>query len=74
MTPDPAKLLQEALRLSPEARAALAVSLLESLEEDVDESAEAAWADEIAKRLHELDSGAVTPVPWSEARRRILER
>ncbi len=74
MTPDPAKLLQEALRLSPEARAALAVSLLESLEEDVDESAEAAWADEIAKRLHELDSGAVTPVPWSEARRMILGR
>jgi putative addiction module component (TIGR02574 family) len=74
MTPDPAKLLQEALRLSPEARAALAVSLLESLEEDVDESAEAAWADEIAKRLHELDSGAVTPVPWSEARRLILGR
>ena len=74
MTPDPAKLLQEALRLSPEARAALAVSLLESLEEDVDESAEAAWAHEIAKRLHELDSGAVTPVPWSEARRMILGR
>ncbi len=74
MTPDPAKLLQEALRLSPEARAALAVSLLESLEEDVDESAEAAWADEIAKRLRELDSGAVTPVPWSEARRMILGR
>ncbi len=74
MTPDPAKLLQEALRLSPEARAALAVSLLESLEEEVDESAEAAWADEIAKRLRELDSGAVTPVPWSEARRVILGR
>ncbi len=74
MTPDPAKLLQEALRLSPEARAALAVSLLESLEEEVDEGAEAAWADEIAKRLRELDSGAVTPVPWSEARRMILGR
>ncbi|HEV8531138.1 MAG TPA: addiction module protein [Methylomirabilota bacterium] len=74
MTSDPAKLLQEALRLSPEARAALAVSLLESLEEEVDESAEAAWADEIAKRLRELDSGAVTPVPWSEARRMILGR
>ncbi len=74
MTPDPAKLLQEALRWSPEARAALAVSLLESLEEEVDESAEAAWADEIAKRLRELDSGAVTPVPWSEARRMILGR
>jgi putative addiction module component (TIGR02574 family) len=68
MTPDVAKLLEEALKLSAEARAALAASLLESLDED----AEAAWATEIAKRIHELDSGAVTPVPWPEARRRIL--
>ena len=33
MTPDPAKILEEALKLAPEARAALAASLLESLEE-----------------------------------------
>ena len=70
MPPDPVKLLEEALKLSPEARAALAASLLESLDED----AEAAWAAEIARRLHELDSGAVTPIPWSEARRMILGR
>jgi putative addiction module component (TIGR02574 family) len=74
MTPDPSKLLEEALKLSPEARAALATSLLESLDEAVDEGAEAAWAEEIAKRIRELDSGAVTPVPWSEARRMILGR
>ncbi len=74
MTPDPGKLLEEALKLSPEARAALAASLLESLDEDVDEGVEAAWAEEIAKRIHELDSGVVTPVPWSEARRMILGR
>ncbi len=72
MQPDPAKLLEEALKLSPEARAALAASLLESLEEGADEDVEAAWAAEIAKRIHELDSGAVRAVPWSEARRRIL--
>ena len=75
MTPDPAKILEEALKLAPEARAALAASLLESLEEqETDEGAEAAWAAEIAKRVHELDSGAVTPIPWPEARRRILGR
>ncbi len=72
MKPDPAKLLNEALKLSPEERAALAASLLDSLEEAVDEDAEAAWAREIAKRVQELDSGVVTPVPWTEARRRIL--
>ena len=74
MTPDPGKLLEEALKLSPEARAALAASLLESLDEEVDEGTEAAWAEEITKRIHELDSGVVTPIPWPEARRRILER
>ena len=72
MSPDPAKLLEEALKLSPEARAALAASLLESLDEDVDEDVEAAWAAEIAKRIHELDSRAVAPIPWSKARRIIL--
>jgi putative addiction module component (TIGR02574 family) len=71
MAKDPARLLEEALKLSPEARAALAASLLESLDDQVDEGAEAAWAEEIAKRLRELDAGAVTPVPWSEARRMI---
>jgi len=74
MTPDPVKLLEEALKLAPEARAALAALLLESLEEGADEGAEAAWAVEIAKRIHELDSGAVAPVPWPEARRMILGR
>jgi putative addiction module component (TIGR02574 family) len=74
MAPDPVKLLEEALKLSPEARAALAASLLESLDNGVDEDAEAAWAAEIAKRIHELDSGLVAPVPWSEARRMIPER
>lgn len=74
MVPDPGKLLEEALKLSPEVRAALAASLLESLDEEVDEGVEAVWADEIAKRIREMDSGAVTPVPWSEARRLILGR
>src|SRR5438128_4797617 len=74
MMPDPAKLLEEALKLSPESRAALAASLLQSLDGEVDEDAEAAWAAEIAKRIRELDSGAVMAIPWSEARRRILDR
>ena len=72
MMSDTAKLFEEALKMSAETRAALAASLLESLDEGTDEGEEAAWATEIAKRIHELDSGAVTPVPWPEARRRIL--
>lgn len=71
MRPDSAKLLREALKLSPEERAALAASLLNSLNDGVDEGVEAAWAAEIARRLGELDSGQVTPLPWAEARRLI---
>ncbi len=45
---------------------------MESLDEHVDEDAEAAWAQEIARRLNAVDSGGVATIPWAEARRRIL--
>jgi putative addiction module component (TIGR02574 family) len=66
--------LAAALRLSPDGRAAVAAELLESLEADeaVTDDVQTAWADEIQRRLAEVDSGAVTPIPWSEARRRIF--
>ena len=66
------KLLEEALRLPPEARGALAGQLLDSLDKDIDPDAEDAWEVEISKRLREIDSGAVNTIPWSEARRAIL--
>jgi len=74
MKQEPNDLLKEALKLPPEARAALAASLLDSLDQEVDEDAEAAWHAEIDGRLKDLDSGKVKPVPWSEARRRIAGR
>lgn len=73
MTAREKALLEKALRLPPEARAALAGTLIESLEEAVDEDAEAAWGREIAERLKDLDSGRVRAIPWVEARRRILQ-
>jgi putative addiction module component (TIGR02574 family) len=71
MTSDVSELLKKALALPPEARAALAGSLLESLDDTVDASAEEEWGREIARRIEELDSGKVKPVPWAEARRQI---
>ena len=44
MKRDTAEILKEALTLPPEARAALADSLLDSLDTEVDEDAEAAQA------------------------------
>jgi putative addiction module component (TIGR02574 family) len=71
---DPNELLKEALKLPPEARAALAGSLLDSLDHEVDEEVEAAWHAEIDRRLRNIDLGKVKLVPWSEARRRIAGR
>jgi len=64
-------LLKKALALPPEARAALAGSLLESLDEKIDASAEEEWNREIARRIEELDSGKVRPIAWKAARREI---
>ena len=71
MSPEISELLKKALGLPPEARAALADSLLESLDDTVDEGAEEEWNKEIARRIAELDSGKVKPIPWAEARRQI---
>ena len=65
------KLLRDALRLPPAARAALAGSLLRSLDDHLDPDAEAAWEAEINKRIRELDDGSVQLVAWAEARRAI---
>ncbi|MFZ1010036.1 MAG: addiction module protein [Candidatus Sulfotelmatobacter sp.] len=71
MKQDVSELLKKVLALPVEARAAMAGSLLESLDDVVDASAEEEWNDEIARRIQELDSGKVKPVPWAEARRQI---
>ena len=71
MKSDLSEILKEAMQLPPEARAALASSLLESLDDTLDADAESAWEAEIAKRVKELDLGISTPIPWSEARRMI---
>ena len=68
---DPRDLLQEALKLPPEARAALAGSLLESLDTEVDADAETAWSVEIERRIREIDQGSTKLVPWDEVKRRI---
>jgi len=74
MSADAAKLLDEALSLPAEARAALAASLIDSLDQTTDPDAEAAWSKEITKRVKELDEGQVQTVPWSEIRAALLER
>ncbi|MGH9655303.1 MAG: addiction module protein, partial [Bryobacteraceae bacterium] len=54
-----------------EVRAALVDSLIDSLDQEVDPAVEETWRDEIAKRLEQIDSGAVRLLPWEDARRRL---
>lgn len=71
MAPELSDILKKALELPQEARAALAGTLLESLDETVDPSAEEARALEIAHRIDDLDSGKAKTVPWAEVGRQI---
>jgi putative addiction module component (TIGR02574 family) len=61
-------------KLPPAARAALADSLIDSLDTEVDENAEEAWRREIALRVRDLDSGAVRTIAWDQVRRRLRTR
>jgi putative addiction module component (TIGR02574 family) len=72
MTRNAAEILRDALELPPEARAALAGSLIRSLDTEVDEDAEQAWEAEMVRRLQEIDAGKGTLIPWADARRRIV--
>ena len=74
MKRDAAEILKDALALPTEARAALAGSLLESLDTEVDEDAEAAWASEINRRVAELETGVLRSIPWADVRRRLAQR
>jgi len=66
MTQQAQDLLRKALSLSEEERAELACSLMDSLEGSADPGAGAAWNEEIARRIAELDSGKAKTVPWEE--------
>ena len=66
------QLYDNALALPESERAELAAWLINSLDTEVDDDVNAAWDDEIKRRIEELDSGEVTAVPWPEARRMIL--
>jgi putative addiction module component (TIGR02574 family) len=66
--------LQIALGLPESDRAEIAASLLQSLDEGADSDVEAAWAEEIKRRIDSIDSGQAKLIPWDEAMRSIRER
>lgn len=72
MTKEAKELLDRALQLPEEARAALAGRLITSLEQGLDPDADAAWRAEIARRVKSLDDGTAKTIPWAEVERGLL--
>ena len=65
------ELLESALQLPERDRADLAASLIESLDDSFDVDAQTAWAEEVRRRVADLDGGLVKTVPWGQARQVI---
>ena len=71
MEVDAEEILNAALKLKDKEKAAIAASLLESLDPLADDDVESAWQAEIQKRLHEIETGTVSLVPWSKVRKML---
>ena len=61
------------LALPVDERAALANTLLDSLEMPK-QSVEEAWDEEVARRMEDLKAGKAVTVPWEQLYRELLTR
>jgi putative addiction module component (TIGR02574 family) len=74
LTSKAAEILEKAMELSSDERGLIASRLTASLDEDTpDEGVEAAWADEIKRRVDEIRSGKVKMVPGEQALSELAE-
>jgi putative addiction module component (TIGR02574 family) len=71
MSPEVTDLLKRALALSADERAALANTLLDSLETR-NESVQEAWDEEVARRMADLKAGKAVTVLWEQLHRELL--
>lgn len=73
MTQAVAHLLEEAEQLSAAERAELADRLVESLAHDIPADIAAAQLIEVRRRISEVESGEITPIPGEQALARVRE-
>ena len=74
MTTQANDILRTALGLDPNERAEIAASLIASLDPPKSEAVEAAWAEEIKRRIESIDNGDVQLIPSDEVMRAMRER
>ncbi len=73
MSPETSDLLKRALALPADERAALANTLLDTLETSKESvSVQEAWDAEVARRIADLKAGKAVTVPWEELHRELL--
>ena len=66
---------KEVLELPPRSRVRFAEKLIESVDDFTSKEVEAAWSEEIGRRVQEIESGKAKGIPASEAMtkaRRVL--
>jgi putative addiction module component (TIGR02574 family) len=74
MTPQVSELLQKALTLSIQERGLLIDRLVESLDDEpAEEGVEAAWGEEIKRRVEDIRSGRVKTIPGEQVLRELAE-
>jgi putative addiction module component (TIGR02574 family) len=74
MSPELSKLFDEASMLPLEEQELLANSLLSHVADNTDQSVQAAWDEEIQRRLDDIRSGKAKMIPLEEVRRRMTAR
>lgn len=68
------QLLHTALSLPESDRAEIAASLIHSLDNERDSDVDAAWAEEIKRRIESIDRGEVKLVPWDDVMQEMRDR
>jgi len=61
------------MQMTPGDRAVIAERLISSLETLTDPNVEAAWQEEIQRRVTEVKSGHVVCIPWEDVRERLRD-
>jgi putative addiction module component (TIGR02574 family) len=75
MTPQVSELLEKALTLSTQERGLLIDRLVETLDnEPAEEGVEAAWEEEIKRRVDDIRSGRVQTIPGEQVLGRLKAR
>lgn len=70
MTQEARELLERALALPESERAELAGNLISSLDTTADEDVDAAWQEEVVRRLNEVRSGKVVTASWKDVQQK----